>query len=74
MSVPQRLALHLQSGDIVGYEGRWRKVSRTHLQALTSGGLVRILVWEEGGVLRVPVGDWMLVLPPDIEPDPTYPG
>lgn len=73
MSVPQRLALHLEPGDVVGYEGQWRKVSRTHLQALSSGGLVRVLAWEGGGALRIPVGDWMLILPPGTQPAKSYP-
>ena len=58
---PMKLALSIQPGAIVGFDGFWRTVKSASLVSAAGGGLLAVLVWEEGGSARIPVGEYLMV-------------
>ena len=64
MTSPTRLAALVRTGDVIGYEGQWRKVKAIKTVVLPSGGMAVLFAWEEGGTDRFPAGDELLLALP----------
>ncbi|MFJ6799065.1 hypothetical protein [Streptomyces sp. NPDC091268] len=60
MSVPTKPAALLSRGDVVGYEGHWRRVRSLRTETGRCGPSV-IVAWEEGGFDRFHAEDELLL-------------
>lgn len=65
LSVPTKRAALITPGDVIGYEGEWRKVKTAKADRGPMGGLAIVVTWEEGGTARFPAGDELLLGVPD---------
>jgi hypothetical protein len=65
LDVPTKRAALVTSGDVIGYEGRWRTVKEATTALGPMGGLAVVVTWEEGGTARFPAGDELLLGEPD---------
>lgn len=65
LSVPTKRAALIAPGDVIGYEGEWRKVKTAKTDRGPMGGLAIVVVWEDGGTARFPAGDELLLSTPD---------
>ncbi|MEU8431476.1 hypothetical protein AB0F18_00940 [Streptomyces sp. NPDC029216] len=61
MSVPTKPATRLNRGDVIGYEGRWRRVRALKTDTGTTGEASVIVAWEEGGFDRFGADDELLL-------------
>ncbi|WP_411107242.1 hypothetical protein [Streptomyces sp. cmx-4-9] len=69
MSVPTKTAAHLKQGDVIGYEGQWRKVRALKAATDTLGEPLVVVAWEEGGIDSFSAADELLLEAP---PKPTW--
>ncbi|MDX2390964.1 hypothetical protein NJL88_13015 [Streptomyces sp. DK15] len=63
MSLPTKPANHLRRGDVIGYEGRWRRVRALTRQTDALEGEVVVVAWEEGDFDRFPTAAELLLGP-----------
>ncbi|MET8827742.1 hypothetical protein ABZX40_19850 [Streptomyces sp. NPDC004610] len=56
-----KLAALIGPGDVIAYDGKWRTVRTTGTDRGPMGGLAVVVVWEDGGTVRFPAGDGLLV-------------
>ncbi|WP_326594277.1 hypothetical protein [Streptomyces sp. NBC_01294] len=65
MSLPTKPATFLRRDDVIGYEGRWRRVRALTRQTDTLEGEVVVVAvaWEEGGFDRFPAEAELLLKP-----------
>ncbi|MFG2972437.1 hypothetical protein ACGFYY_05450 [Streptomyces sp. NPDC048331] len=61
MSVPTKRAALLVRGDVIGYEGQWRRVRASTKESTALGGPSVIVAWEEGGFARFGADDMLLL-------------
>lgn len=61
MSVPTKVAALLRRGDVIGYEGQWRRVRALKTQTGSMGEQSVIVAWEEGGFDKFPSEDDLLL-------------
>ncbi|KPI15167.1 hypothetical protein OK006_3040 [Actinobacteria bacterium OK006] len=61
LSVPTKRAALVVPGDVIGYEGQWRRVKTVKADRGPMGGLAVVVTWEEGGTARFPSGDELLL-------------
>ncbi|MFF9981246.1 hypothetical protein [Streptomyces erythrochromogenes] len=54
MILPTKPAALLRCGDVIGYEGRWRRVQALQRQTDALEGEAVVVAWEEGGYDRFP--------------------
>lgn len=61
LGVPTKRAALVVPGDVIGYEGQWRRVKTVKADRGPMGGLAVVVTWEEGGTARFPTGDELLL-------------
>ncbi|WP_461031468.1 hypothetical protein [Streptomyces mayteni] len=63
--LPTRMAIGIEPGTVVIHGGRWHTVTSHSLTPVGAGGLAALLIWEDGGALRVPCWHYLQVRPDD---------
>ncbi|MFC9825210.1 hypothetical protein ACFWG6_29125 [Streptomyces erythrochromogenes] len=63
MSLPCKPAAVLRCGDVIGYEGKWRRVRTLTRQNDALEGETVVVAWEEGGFDRFPTEAELLLRP-----------
>lgn len=61
LGVPTKRAALVVPGDVIGYEGQWRRVKKVTAARGPMGGLAIVVTWEEDGTARFPSGDELLL-------------
>ncbi|MCY0947057.1 hypothetical protein [Streptomyces antarcticus] len=64
MSAPTKAAALVSRGDVIGYEGQWRRVRALRMDTGSMGELSVVVAWEEGGFDRFPAEDDLLLRTP----------
>ncbi|MGW7332434.1 hypothetical protein ACWGIU_28320 [Streptomyces sp. NPDC054840] len=64
MSVPTKVAALVRRGDVIGYEGQWRRVQALRMETDSMGEPSVIVAWEGGGFDRFPAEDELLLQTP----------